>query len=67
MIDEKKIKMFTFAAFTTERIDHIFVTPATTVDAYAVLTSGYWSLDSNNSRTRRTFSDHYPVFSRIRF
>ncbi len=53
--------------FTPERIDHIFVTPATTVDAYAILTGGYWSKEKDNSMARRNFSDHYPVFARIRF
>lgn len=54
-------------AYTTERIDHIFVTPATTVDAYAILTDGRWKEDMSGNMTRRNFSDHYPVFARIRF
>ena len=33
--------------YTTDRIDHIFVTPATQVDAYAVLTDTRWQEDSN--------------------
>lgn len=53
--------------WTSERIDHIFVTPATTVDAYATLTDGYWAKDMNGKMSRRTLSDHYPVFARIKF
>ena len=53
--------------FTTERIDHIMVTPQTTVDAYAVLTDSYWSRDASGKMTRRNISDHYPIFARIRF
>lgn len=58
---------FDYHFFTTERIDHIFVTPATTVDAFAVLTSGYWSENMNYQMQRRNLSDHYPIFARIRF
>ena len=58
---------FDYHFFTTERIDHIFVTPTTNVDAYAILTDGYWTPDMNNKMSRRTISDHYPVFARIRF
>ncbi|MBP5770608.1 MAG: endonuclease/exonuclease/phosphatase family protein [Bacteroidaceae bacterium] len=53
--------------YTTERIDHIFVTPSTSVEAFAVLTSGYWTKDTNNQISRRTLSDHYPIFARIKF
>lgn len=53
--------------WTTGRIDHIFVTTATAVSAYATLTDGYWRKDTNGETTRRTFSDHYPVFARISF
>lgn len=58
---------FDYHFFTKERIDHIFVTPATTVDAYAVRTDGYWHENMNYEMTRRNLSDHYPVFARIRF
>ena len=58
---------FDYHFFTTERIDHIFVTPATKVDAYAVLTDGRWQEDMNYRMSRRNFSDHYPIFARIRF
>lgn len=62
----------TFNAFksnrlTTDRIDHIFVTPATRVEAYAVRTDSYWRQEPDGSVTRRNPSDHYPVFARIRF
>ena len=68
--------------YTDSRIDHIFVSPATSVDSYGVLTNSYWlpneeSTDTikgndapqqiNFSKyTRRLPSDHYPVFIRIR-
>lgn len=58
---------FDFHFHTTHRIDHIFVTPATTVDAYAVRTDGYWHKNMNGEMTRRNLSDHYPAFARIRF
>ena len=58
---------FDYHHHTTDRIDHIFVTPATTVEAYAVLTDGRWQRDSNGKMSRRTISDHYPIFARIRF
>lgn len=58
---------FDYHFYTTERIDHILVTPATTVDAFAVLTDGYWRKDMNGKMSRRTLSDHYPIFARIRF
>ena len=54
-------------SYTAERIDHIFVTPTTTVDAYAVLTDGRWQKDMNGRMARRCLSDHYPIFARIRF
>lgn len=68
--------------YTDSRIDHIFVSPATCVDSYGVLTNSYWvpneeSTDTikgddapqqiNFSKyTRRLPSDHYPVFIRMR-
>lgn len=58
---------FDYHSYTAERIDHIFVTPTTTVDAYAVLTDGRWQKDVNGRMARRCLSDHYPIFARIRF
>ncbi len=58
---------FDYHFHTTGRIDHIFVTPATTVKAYAIRTDGYWAEDMNHVMARRNISDHYPVFARIRF
>lgn len=58
---------FNSRSYTTERIDHIFVTPSTTVASYATLTDSYWTQESDGSMARRTFSDHYPVFARIKF
>ncbi|MBQ8968108.1 MAG: endonuclease/exonuclease/phosphatase family protein [Bacteroidaceae bacterium] len=52
---------------TTERIDHIFVTPTTKVEAYAVRTDSYWRQEPDGSVTRRNPSDHYPIFARVRF
>lgn len=58
---------FDYHFWTSDRIDHIFVTPATTVNAYAILTDGRWQKDSNGNMSRRNLSDHYPVFTRISF
>ncbi len=58
---------FDYHAWTNDRIDHIFVTPATKVNAYAILTDGYWHKDMNGRMARRNISDHYPVFARISF
>ena len=58
---------FDYHFWTDQRIDHIFVTPATKVQAYAVRTDGYWAKDMNGKMSRRTLSDHYPVFARIKF
>ena len=68
--------------FTASRIDHIFVSPETRVDAYGVLTNGYWMPEvgsdggikgddapkeiSFSRYTRRQPSDHYPVFVRLK-
>ena len=68
--------------YTSSRIDHVFVSPETQVDAYAVMTNGYWTptLDAGSmikghdapqeigfSRyTRRLPSDHYPIFVRLK-
>ena len=58
---------FDYHFHTANRIDHILVTPATIVDAYAILTDGRWQKDSNGVMSRRNLSDHYPVFARIHF
>lgn len=52
---------------TDERIDHIFVSAATEVDAYAIRTDSYWTRNADGSYVRRNPSDHYPVFARIRY
>lgn len=67
--------------FTTSRIDHVFVSTGVQVDAYGVLTDGYWTApDQATSQVkghdapveisfdryeRRVPSDHYPVFVRL--
>lgn len=53
--------------FTTNRIDHIFVTPTTIVEAYAVRTDSYWRQEQDGSFTRRNLSDHYPIFARLKY
>lgn len=58
---------FDAASHTIYRIDHIFVTAAADVDAYAIRTDSYWTQNADGTTTRRTPSDHYPVFARIRF
>ena len=58
---------FDYHFWTDGRIDHIFVTPATSVEAYAILTDGRWQRDMNGKMSRRNLSDHYPVFARIKF
>ena len=68
--------------FTTSRIDHVFVSPSTKVEAYGVLTNSYWTpdddLDDNlkasdapqqisfDTYIRHNPSDHYPVFVKVR-
>ncbi len=67
--------------FTTSRIDHVFVSPATTVEAYGLLTNSYWTPDEDDDKLkgndapqeisfdthqRRNPSDHYPVFVRVK-
>ncbi len=67
--------------FTTSRIDHVFVSPSTTVEAYGVLTNSYWTPDETeetlkasdapqeilfDNYIRRNPSDHYPVFVRVK-
>ena len=67
--------------YTDSRIDHIFVSPSTSVDSYGVLTNSYWipaedsdaRLKGNDAPqqidfskySRRQPSDHYPVFVRL--
>ena len=67
--------------YTESRIDHIFVSPSTWVDSYAVMTNSYWLPDADSSNrlkghdapqeisfskySRRQPSDHYPVFVRL--
>ncbi len=78
----------TFNAFKTEyftqsRIDHVFVSPTTQVEAYGILTNSYWTEHNASVKSlksadapqeisfdtyiRRNPSDHYPVFVRIVF
>ena len=68
--------------FTKSRIDHIFVSPQTRVEAYGVLTNSYWVPDTMTAPSqkasdapqeisfqryqRRLPSDHYPVFVRLK-
>lgn len=68
-------------AKTEERIDHIFVSPRFKVNAYAVLTNGYWTPDERSLESsltdngpslvkvrtyrRHTPSDHYPVIAKL--
>ena len=68
--------------FTTSRIDHVFVSPNTKVDAYGVFTNSYWTpdddLDDNlkandapqqisfDTYIRHNPSDHYPVFVKVK-
>lgn len=52
-----------YRLYTDKRIDHIFVTAQATVNAFAVLTDGYWTTTSGNAR--HTLSTHYPIFARI--
>ena len=68
--------------FTTSRIDHVFVSPETQVEAYGVFTNSYWTPDDDPDDTikasdapqqisfdtyiRHNPSDHYPVFVRVR-
>ena len=67
--------------FTTSRIDHVFVSPSTNVEAYGVLTNSYWTANETfdeaekaddvpqeiwfSNTTRKNPSDHYPVFVKI--
>ena len=67
--------------YTDSRIDHIFVSPSISVDAYGILTNSYWTPDKDSAEmmkghdapqeidfsryVRRQPSDHYPVFVRL--
>ena len=69
--------------FTTSRIDHVFVSPSTTVEAYGVFTNSYWTPDDDpndnlkandaplqisfDTYIRHNPSDHYPVFVKVKF
>ena len=68
--------------FTTSRIDHVFVSPTTQVEAYGVFTNSYWTPDDDLDNTikasdapqqisfdtyiRHNPSDHYPVFVKLK-
>ena len=68
--------------FTTSRIDHVFVSPSTTVEAYGVFTNSYWTPDDDpddnlkandapqqisfDTYIRHNPSDHYPVFVKVK-
>ena len=68
--------------FTTCRIDHVFVSPETQVEAYGVFTNSYWTPDDDPDDTlkasdapqqisfdtyiRHNPSDHYPVFVKVK-
>lgn len=70
-------------AKTSERIDHIFVSPRFKVESYGVLTNGYWTPDQRSIHSgptaggpaevrvktyrRHTPSDHYPVIARLTY
>lgn len=73
---------FDSSIYTPSRIDHVFVSPGARVDAYGMLTSGYWVPNdasgelkkaanapqeiSFNTCVHRLPSDHYPVFVRLK-
>ena len=68
--------------FTKSRIDHVFVSPSTIVEAYGVFTNSYWTPDDDpddnlkandapqqisfDTYIRHNPSDHYPVFVKVR-
>jgi endonuclease/exonuclease/phosphatase family metal-dependent hydrolase len=68
--------------FTTSRIDHVFVSPGTKVEAYGVLTNSYWTPDDDpddnlkasdapqqisfDTYIRHNPSYHYPVFVKVK-
>jgi len=67
---------------TESRIDHIFVSPSTVVEHYAIMTNGYWTEIEKPTKKQkgkdapqeidfrkqqfRPASDHYPVWAKIR-
>ncbi len=73
---------FKTSYFTTSRIDHVFVSPSTTVEAYGVFTNSYWTPDEDpddaikasdapqqisfDTYIRHNPSDHYPVFVKVK-
>ena len=73
---------FDINIYTVSRIDHVFVSPATQVESYGMLTNSYWvptdasdkmKKDPNapqeisfSTYTRHQPSDHYPVFVRLK-
>ena len=73
---------FDSSIYTQSRIDHVFVSPGARIDAYGMLTSGYWVPNdasgelkkaanapqeiSFNTCVHRLPSDHYPVFVRLK-
>lgn len=68
--------------FTNCRIDHVFVSPNTKVEAYGVFTNSYWTPDDDpddnlkandapqqisfDTYIRHNPSDHYPVFVKVK-
>ena len=67
--------------YTMSRIDHVFVSPNTKVEAYGVLTDSYWTPDDTEEALKGTDapqeitfdkyirhnpSDHYPVFVKVK-
>ena len=72
---------FDIDLYSDSRIDHVFVSPAIPVEAYAIMTNSYWVPNVNSDATvkgndapqqidfshytRRQPSDHYPVFVRL--
>ena len=68
--------------FTNSRIDHVFVSPNTKVEAYGVFTNSYWTPDDDpddnlkasdapqqisfDTYIRHNPSDHYPVFVKVK-
>jgi endonuclease/exonuclease/phosphatase family metal-dependent hydrolase len=68
--------------FTTSRIDHVFVSLSTKVEAYGVFTNSYWTPDDDpddnlkasdapqqisfDTYIRHNPSDHYPVFVKVK-
>jgi endonuclease/exonuclease/phosphatase family metal-dependent hydrolase len=69
--------------FTTSRIDHVFVSPKTRVEAYGLMTNGYWTPVADSDKQQKASdapqeisfsryqfrlpSDHYPIFVRLTF